>query len=744
MADEAIINNTNDSEARAYQFWMKGEYDRAAELYEEAIAANPTEVSHYLHLGLMLLLQEKEAEAQMVWALVMSESEPDEVKSWTDELIEVLEVEADRQEDSGDDRRAWAIRQYIREFDAHNLNNLLKIIPLSIRLEIFKEDEFILPQIIKIIKAEGVFHRYERQLLQMLQEILDRAPTYPGVIELLETVLNEDLDGNFNEFIFQKTAYFINQRALSKDWLIKYAEITLNLYPQDIPLKASLASLYQNDERYNESVKLSESIIDITDNLNYKIIAYYLTIKGLLKIGVQWEKAHKMYEEYQSLLGCLTEDESEINSEFLLELMGTLILRPYFIDDPENTHQFRNKFAIFYEKQVKNYLNQGHVEVYQRHQRQSVSRVEGRSKSLRIGYLSSCFCRHSVGWIGRWLLKYHDRQRFDISAYSLRHQYDDVQHFIANQDLKFYDVSLCNPVKIAEAILQDKIDILVDIDSITHTLISPVLALKPAPIQVTWFGSDASGLPAVDYFVVDPYVLPESAQDYYTAKILRLPNVYLSVDGFEVGIPTLRRDELGIPEDAVIYYSGQMISKRHPDTARLQMKIIAAVQNSYFLIKSWPDTEESKNFFRTLAEEEGVKVDRLRFLSIESEEINRANLAIADVVLDTYPYNGATTTLETLWMGIPLVTRVGEQFAARNSYTMMMNVGVTEGIAWTDEEYMAWGIRLGKDADLRQQISGKLLRSRQTSPLWNAEQFTREMEKAYEQMWENYTKGKDC
>jgi len=87
-------------------------------------------------------------------------------------------------------------------------------------------------------------------------------------------------------------------------------------------------------------------------------------------------------------------------------------------------------------------------------------------------------------------------------------------------------------------------------------------------------------------------------------------------------------------------------------------------------------------------------------------------LQIADVVLDTSPYNGATTTLETLWMEIPLVTRVGEQFAARNSYTFMMNAGITEGIAWSDEEYIEWGIKLGTDENLRKEISWKLRRSK--------------------------------
>jgi len=204
-------------------------------------------------------------------------------------------------------------------------------------------------------------------------------------------------------------------------------------------------------------------------------------------------------------------------------------------------------------------------------------------------------------------------------------------------------------------------------------------------------------------------------------------------------VPTLRRDNLKIPSDAIIYLSAQRGYKYNPNTVRLQMQIIQAVPNSYFIVKGLADQEALQNFFIKIAESEGVAVDRLRFLPlVSSEEIHRANLAIADVVLDTYPYNGATTTMETLWMGIPVVTRVGQQFSSRNSYTMMVNAGVSEGIAWTDEEYVEWGIRLGKDSSLRQQIAWKLRESRQRAPLWNGKLFTREMEKAYEQMWQKY------
>ncbi|NET53395.1 MAG: O-linked N-acetylglucosamine transferase, SPINDLY family protein, partial [Merismopedia sp. SIO2A8] len=240
-------------------------------------------------------------------------------------------------------------------------------------------------------------------------------------------------------------------------------------------------------------------------------------------------------------------------------------------------------------------------------------------------------------------------------------------------------------------------------------------------------------IPAIDYFIADPYVLPATAQEYYTEKIWRLPQTYIAVDGFEVGVPTLRRDQLNIPNDAIIYLSSQRGYKRHPETVRLQMQILKQVPNSFFLIKGKAEAEAIKNFFNQIAEEEGVECDRLRFLpEVALESIHRANLGIADIVLDTYPYNGATTTLETLWMGIPIVTKVGQQFAARNSYTMMINSGITEGIAWNDQQYLEWGIRLGKDANLRQQIAWKLRQSRQSAPLWNGRQFTREIEKAFQ------------
>jgi predicted O-linked N-acetylglucosamine transferase (SPINDLY family) len=217
------------------------------------------------------------------------------------------------------------------------------------------------------------------------------------------------------------------------------------------------------------------------------------------------------------------------------------------------------------------------------------------------------------------------------------------------------------------------------------------------------------------------------------------------VDGFEIANPSLRREHLNIPSHAIVFLTAQSGYKYNLETAKLQMQIIKSVPNSYFLIKdSIKEQSLVQEYLIQLADEIGVNSDRLKFMpAVPLASIHRANLMLADILLDTYPYNGATTTMETLWMGIPMVTRVGQQFSARNSYTMMINAGITEGIAWTDEEYVDWGIKLGTDENLRQQISWKLRKNRQTAPLWNAKQFTREMENAYQQMWQKYIEGKN-
>lgn len=729
---------TSEGAKAAYQYWMEGDYAAAAALYEEAIAANPQQMENYWYLGLMLLLQESAAEALTAWSFIISQGEPEQVAAWTGELWEVLAAEAQRQEAIPNWQAAWLIRQQMGEIQPENWQNLLQRINLAKKLDKFAEAEELLEQLSEIVAPEGVVQLSAAEMQECWLEMMQVAPEYPVAVKLADACIASGVDGGWlRDILSSQIADFIQKRSVSKEQVIDFTKVGLKVAPDNLFFLGNIARFCREVGNPAASADAALKILSFADNtLEDKIIAYHLAITSLLETGGAWQRAYELAQEYEKLVKFLIDSGAPIKEDVFIYSMVTLGYLPYFNDAPNHNHQFRNIFASFYQEKVRNDLDlEGKL-----NREQGVA-IKVREKVLRIGYISSCFYRHSVGWLSRWVMRYHDADNFAIYTYSLKRIHDDMQESFAEIS-KFSDCADDSITKIAEYIAEDEIDILVDLDSITHRMISPILALKPAPIQVTWLGSDASGLPAVDYFIADKYVLPENAQEYYTAKIWRLPHTYIAVDGFEVGVPTLRRDDLGIPDDAVVYFSAQTGYKRNPHNARLQMQILKEVPHSYFVVKSMAETEGVKVFFENLAAQVGVERERLRFLpKVNSENTHRANLSIADVVLDTYPYNGATTTLETLWMGIPLVTRVGEQFAARNSYTMMMNVGVTEGIAWTDEEYVEWGIRLGKSPELRQDIAWRLRQSRHSSPLWNAERFTRDMESAYRQMWQQYVDG---
>jgi len=724
---------------QAEQYFLQGDYVQVANFYEQAIANDPNQRYYYWYLGLMLLLQEKEAEAQMTWLCGMESGETAEISQWTAQLIQVLQTEAQRRETLQDNQVAWVIRQHIREINSIDVNNLLRLILLSIELGSFTGEELKSLDLIEVLQSEESVDLDFYLLMQTLQKVLESDPLHPAALEFAAACIPHVSEAYvFIDILVLssvKIAYSLQKSAVAVSCL----ELALQLDQNNPEVLIQLTSFYQDCGEYAKGIETAKLCYSLLPGLPEKIFANHLIIRGLMMAaGEYWSEAIAVFAQHESLLNSLfTASQTNLDPTTVVRLFSATYFLPYFRDDLPNNRRLQNQVAQICQVNIQNNSPEQTVKYGIK---KYVNQPSDANKILKIGYLSHCLKRHSVGWIARWLLKYHDRNKFQIHAYLINAQQrkDPLQEWYINQVDKAYKFGV-EASEIAEQIYQDEIDILIDLDSITLDVISEITSLKPAPIQVTWLGWDASGIPAIDYFIADAYVLPESAQNYYSETIWRLPQTYLAVDGFEVGVPTIKRDDLQIPNDAVVYFSSQMGFKRHPDTVRLQMRILKQVPNSYFLIKGSADQASIKSFFTNIAQSEGVSSDRLRFLpDVPFEEIHRANLGIADIVLDTFPYNGATTTLETLWMGIPLVTRVGEQFASRNSYTMMMNVGVTEGIAWTDEEYVEWGVHLGKDAALRQKIAWKLRQSRQTSPLWNGKQFTREMEKAYQQMWVKY------
>ncbi len=742
MSTQNLPSNSGNLDIRDISqgiYFESKEYEKAVSFYQKAIEVNPHQIDNYCYLGLAQLLCSHEVDAQATWFFALTANLDQEVEIRESRLLEILKSEAIRQEVNDNYAIAWAIRQHIREIFPDNFDNLLRIIHNNIQRDCFDEEHLHDYEIIETLNSNYLPNVDLNFLIYFIKEILEEAPLSSSIPSFIEACArwSEYLPGFVDTVLVASIhiAYFLRCPARA----IELANICLQVKPENPEILRQLSSFYQNNGDFSEGIKTAQQCYSLVTDLADKIFVSHLILRGLLSAGGEWETALDFMQRHKSLISELsTQKPYNLSKTTTTRLFSSTYFLPYCKDSLTENRYLQNQIAQICRTNLHSYTSDL---IQEFSEKKILKNKKGeRERPLRIGYISHCLKRHSVGWLARWLFEHHDRNKFELYAYMFgaRDVNDSVLDWYASQVYKAYRFGL-EGLEAAQKINDDEIDILVDLDSITLDVTCEVMALKPADIQVTWLGWDASGLDTIDYFIADPYVLPDWADEHYQEKIWRLPQTYIGVDGFEVGIPTLRRDQLDVPDDAVLYLTGQKGYKRHPDTVRLQLRIIQAVPNSYLLVKGLADEDSIQQLFNQMAVEEGVDPSRLRFLpEVALEAVHRANLGVADIVLDTYPYNGATTTLETLWMCIPMVTRVGEQFAARNSYTMMINAGIQEGIAWTDEEYVEWGIKLGKDAKLRQDIAWRLKQSRQTAPLWNGKQFTREMEAAYEQMWQKY------
>ena len=698
--------------------------------YETAIDTDDTIATNYWYLGVAYLLAGREEDAQAAWFTPFAIANEIEVDNLTNNLIEILEQAANHQFEILDLEQAWLLRQHIWTLAPDRLENVFHLVYLANRLGTLTATSLTEWQVNEVLEVNTIESIDEVLLERTIGSLVTIRSDLS--LEIIKSCLNRITSNR--ELIISKLIATLFQVFNQQDpslFIVEIVKTCNEIQPNTLGTIQVLNYVCSGVGLYAEAIIAAEEYFKLASGIIERLFGSYQIQRTHFTAG-NWQNVDKRVDLHRQLLAEVIQisPQNLSRSQYQTLIIPSFFL-PYIEDNPHINKPLQNQLATIYQQNIQPIIAEEKVE------KPSLKKKVG---CLRIGYIGCTLRSHSVGWLSRWLMHHHDRESFQIFIYCLNISKDNNfnhQWFRNKVDVTSY---LNGSVEeIISQIRVDEIDILIDLDSLTYDITCLVMAYKTAPIQISWLGWDSSGIPAIDYFIADPYVLPNDAQDYYSEKIWRLPQTYLAVDGFEIGIPTLRREDLDIPADAVVYLSGQSGYKRHPDCVRAQMQIIKAVPNSYFLIKGMSDAATIENFFGTLAAEVGISLDRLRFLDRDRDEYShRANLAIADVVLDTFPYNGATTTLETLWMGIPMVTQVGQQFAARNSYTFMLNAGITEGIAWSQAEYIEWGIKLGLDRSLRDKIHGKLKSGRTTAPVWNSKQFTRDLEQAYRDMWAQY------
>ena len=701
------------------------DYEKVINFYENLVENNPNEISNYWYLGLAYLLAKDTDSAQTTWFLVFSQGNEEEIEKWTQELINILDEEAIKQLELSRYEQSLLIRENINQISPDNINNLLHIVNLEILLKEFKTENLDSYNLIFLVRNS----QPDTLNLLLLSTILQDILLYPHTLNILfaEAILTYT---HGNAEIIKKISNIATVMGTEKQYTlygIHLLEICNNFSHQQSSIFINLYTFYKMIKNFDKQIQICEQYYHQADNFVDKLSSCNILLSSYLTLA-QWNKflplAKKQCELYEKIENHIQElSNSDINKDgFIIGIMNFF----YLEDKPKYNRILANKIANVFQKVNKPFYPEFSFA------------LPKNKKFLKIGYISHTFNTHAVGYLSRWLIYHHDSSQFDVNLYMTQNHPDDITEKWFKPYVSQIFMGERNVKALVEKIHSDEIDILVDLDSLTLNLTCAVMAVKPAPIQVTWLGLDASGIPNIDYYIADPYVLPDHAQEYYSEKIWRLPHTYVAMDNVEIGNSTLTREDLDIPSQGVVFLNIQNTAKLNPHLVELQMKILSQVKNGYLIFNIRKDETRLKQYIYSLGNKFYDITERVRFLPSFPPEIYRANLAIADIMLDTYPFNGAVTTLDGLWQNIPLITRVGQQFNARQGYTFLTNLGITEGIAWSDEEYVEWGIKLGTDEQLRKEVSWKLRQSKKTSPLWNGKQFTQEMEKAYQQMWEIY------
>lgn len=365
-----------------------------------------------------------------------------------------------------------------------------------------------------------------------------------------------------------------------------------------------------------------------------------------------------------------------------------------------------------------------------------------RHDRIRVAYLSADFRMHATALLMAGVFEAHDRRRFDTTAISFGA--DDRSAMRARLEAgfdRFIDVRTKGDAEVAEMLRRAETDIVVDLKGYTQEGRPGILAYRPAPIQAQYLGYP--GTMAADYFdyvIADRYVIPEDHRRFYSEQVAYLPDTYQCNNSKRAVAPRApSRAEAGLPEDAFVFCCFNNNHKILPELFDIWMRLLRQVDNSVLWL-----LQDNPAVVRNLSREasaRGVSPERLVFARRCLPADHLARQRLADLFLDTLPYNAHTTCSDALWVGLPVVTALGGNFAGRVAASLLSALGVPELIAHTLDEYEALALNLARDRSALAAVRDKVLRNRDTHPLFDTIRFTRNLEAAYVTMWERYQRG---
>jgi protein O-GlcNAc transferase len=361
-------------------------------------------------------------------------------------------------------------------------------------------------------------------------------------------------------------------------------------------------------------------------------------------------------------------------------------------------------------------------------------------RRLRIGYVSGDFWEHAVAYFFEPLLAAHNRSEFEVFCYSSLDEADEDAttarlRLLADHWIRIFRQ---DDKSVAKRIRADRIDVLVDLGGYTRASRVAVFAIKPAPVQATWLGYlNTTGLAAIDYRISDAIADPEGEADQFNSETLvRLRPPFLCYRPFDKA-PSVS----ALPARTsrhITFGSFNNLPKLTPGVISLWAILLHAVPDSRLVIKTeqMNDATTARKL-RSRFADEGIAPNRIDFLGTQvSTADHLSRYGLIDIALDTFPFNGVTTTCEALWMGVPVVTLRGDRPYGRVGASLLTSIGLQECVAETAEAYVRKAANLGADLFRLEEFRSSLRDRMRRSPLCDGTGFARAMEQAYRRMWE--------
>ena len=465
-------------------------------------------------------------------------------------------------------------------------------------------------------------------------------------------------------------------------------------------------------------------------------------LKRLDEALVSYESAFNLKPDIIFLLGkllhtkmhlCLWDDLSSMLDELQGKINNNEKVIPPFpmlglIDDPELQ---RKATKIFINKHHPKNHDLPRIALYPKH------------KKIRIGYFSADFRGHPVAALTAELYEVHDRGQFEIHAFSYGPETNDKMHLRIKAGVDhFHDVLTMSYKDVAMLARSLEIDIAVDLGGPTTNSRTGIFAMSAAPIQASYIGYIGTmGVNYYDYLVADQTMIPEKNQKYYAEKIVYLPSFQVNDSTQSPPSTILTRQDVGLPETGFVFCCFNNNFKITPTTFDSWGRILEKVKDSVLLIYVGNESAQINLTKEIILR--GIDPSRLIFGKRLSKSEYLARYRVADLFLDTQPYNAGTTASDALRMGLPVLTCMGNSFANRHAASIITALNLPELITTTEEAYESLAIDLATDPEKLKIIKDKLVSNLSTAPLYDTALFARNLESAYSMMYDRYQRGLD-